>query len=157
MQFIDECDKHGGGNYTYETAANIRSARYWHSRNTNPSFTFDVPRYATAYAESTFPLGYFNDGRRIQEGKYMDCREARTFYEHGRMPDDYYRREGSFGMKEVFDTINHYKTVCPVKSDFPGVLTPPDRSLALRLAATLASAHSSRRSRRSRACSTWTA
>ncbi|KAH7104010.1 heme-thiolate peroxidase [Auriculariales sp. MPI-PUGE-AT-0066] len=114
-QFLETCDRYDGL-YNITSASEMRSQRYWHSRNTNPTFTFDVPRYVTAYAETTFPLAYFNDGRRERQGLAADCRQMRSFYEYGRMPEGFHRREGSAGMTEVANLITEFKKLNRLKA-----------------------------------------
>lgn len=60
---------------------------------TNPTFSFVAPRYFTAYAESVFPLNFFIDGRK-DDGQ-LDMETARGFFQNSRMPDGFFRANGS--------------------------------------------------------------
>jgi len=103
-QFLEACDEFDG-DYHPEAASRMRYLRYEHSKATNPNFSFTVPRYMTAYGETTFPWALMQDGRDKAAGKPHKCRWMRIFYEHSRMPDDFWRREGKFGLFDVGDTV----------------------------------------------------
>lgn len=55
--------------------------------------TFVSPRYFTAYAESVFPINFFVDGR--LNTFELDLDVARGFFQDGRMPDGFFRANGS--------------------------------------------------------------
>lgn len=61
----------------------------------NPTFDFTTPRFFTAYAESIFPYQFFVDGRSAT--KDLNLTDARGFFQDGKFPDDFHRRNGTFG------------------------------------------------------------
>lgn len=99
LQFIGISEKYGGGQYNIEAAAELRYARIQDSMARNPTFDFTVPRTATAYAESVFPFRFMVDGR--SNNGSLDLTVARSFFQEGRFPNDFYRRSGAFGTAGV--------------------------------------------------------
>ncbi|KAF9445290.1 aromatic peroxygenase precursor [Macrolepiota fuliginosa MF-IS2] len=82
-------NKYGAGKYNYTVAGELRWQRIQDSIATNPTFSFVSPRYFTAYAETTFPVNFFIDGR--QGDGQLDLDVARGFFQNMRMPDDFHR------------------------------------------------------------------
>ena len=100
---MDFSNKFGAGKYNLTVAAELRHQRIQHSIATNPNFTFIAPRYFTAFAESAFPLMFFVDGR-VGDGQVsMDV--ARSFFQDSRMPDGFFRPNGSIGSLTLNDAI----------------------------------------------------
>lgn len=109
-------------------AAELRFKRIQDSIATNPNFSFVSPRYFTAYAESTFPIAFFVDGRK-DDGQ-LDLKTARTFFQEGRFPDGFFRANGPHdgsGTSDLFAAhpvmpgenhgVNNY-TLVPTSADF---------------------------------------
>ncbi|PPR06380.1 hypothetical protein CVT26_004641 [Gymnopilus dilepis] len=92
-QFVDFSNRFGGGFYNLTVAGELRFQRVMQSIATNPTFSFVAPRYFTAYAESVFPLNFFIDGRK-DDGQ-LDMETARGFFQNSRMPDGFFRANGS--------------------------------------------------------------
>lgn len=79
----------GAGKYNYTVARELRNRRIQESIATNPNFSFVSPRYFTGFAESTFPVNFFIDGR--HENGQLDLNVARGFFQNSRMPDGFFR------------------------------------------------------------------
>ncbi|TFK34379.1 Chloroperoxidase [Crucibulum laeve] len=94
-EFVAFSNKFGGGKYNLTAAGELRWQRIQDSIATNPTFSFVSPRYFTAYAESTFPINFFVDGR--QADGQLDLTVARGFFQNSRMPDDFHRANRSMG------------------------------------------------------------
>ncbi|RXW16171.1 heme-thiolate peroxidase [Candolleomyces aberdarensis] len=88
-QFVDFSNRFGGGFYNYTVAAALRFQRIQESIATNPQFSFISPRFFTAYAESTFPVNFFVDGRSTEKKLNMD--DATLFFRDGKFPNDFHR------------------------------------------------------------------
>ncbi|KAJ2936545.1 heme-thiolate peroxidase, partial [Candolleomyces eurysporus] len=88
-QFVDFSNRFGGGFYNYTVAAELRFQRIQESIATNPQFSFVSPRFFTAYAESTFPVNFFVDGRSTE--KKLDMEAATSFIRDGKYPQDFHR------------------------------------------------------------------
>lgn len=87
------------------------------------------PRFFTAFAESTFPVEFFVDGRK-DDGQ-LDMDVARSFFQKNQYPDDFHRANGpksGNGIDQVFaahpiqpgannGTVNSY-TPDPSSADF---------------------------------------
>ncbi|KAF9526201.1 heme-thiolate peroxidase [Crepidotus variabilis] len=132
QQFVDFSNRFGGGKYNLTVAGELRYQRIQESIATNPNFTFISPRFFTAYAESTFPVNFFVDGRKngTEEAGQLDMDAARSFFETSKFPEDFFRPAGPTGPKginEVFKahpvqpgknmgTVNSY-TVDPTSAD----------------------------------------
>lgn len=80
-------------------AGELRFQRIQESIATNPQFSFISPRYFTAYAESVFPVAFFVDGRKGDGQLDMDV--ARGFFQDSRMPNDFFRANGSIGFDKL--------------------------------------------------------
>ncbi|PPQ79670.1 hypothetical protein CVT25_003244 [Psilocybe cyanescens] len=94
-QFVDFSNRFGAGNYNLTVAGELRAQRIQQSIATNPTFSFVSPRFFTAFAESTFPINFFVDGRR-NDGQ-LDMTTARGFFQNSRMPDGFFRHNGTVG------------------------------------------------------------
>lgn len=88
-------NKFGAGKYNLTVAGEHRFQRIKDSIATNPTFSFVAPRFFTAYAESVFPINFFIDGR--QDDGQLDLTVARGFFQDMRMPDDFFRANGTKG------------------------------------------------------------
>ncbi|KAJ3510931.1 heme-thiolate peroxidase [Agrocybe chaxingu] len=102
-QFVDFSNRFGGGFYNLTVAAELRFKRVQDSIATNPEFSFVSPRFFTAYGESVFPINFFIDGRR-NDGQ-LDMDTARLFFQSSRMPDDFFRPNGSRGNEGLLDVV----------------------------------------------------
>ncbi|KAF6755031.1 aromatic peroxygenase precursor [Ephemerocybe angulata] len=128
-QFVDFSKRFGGGLYNFTVAAELRHQRIKESIATNPKFDFTSPRFFTAYAESTFPVHFFVDGRNPVRALSME--NATLFFRDMRFPFDFHRAAepiGPDGIREVFapypikagkniNGINTY-TPDPTSADF---------------------------------------
>ncbi|KAH9477879.1 Aromatic peroxygenase [Psilocybe cubensis] len=103
-QFVDFSNRFGAGKFNYTVAAELRAERIKQSIATNPTFSFVSPRYYTAFAESTFPVNFFIDGRRT-DGQ-LDMTTARGFFQDSRMPDGFFRHNGSIGIDGLGQVFN---------------------------------------------------
>lgn len=98
-QLVQASIAFGGGKYNASAAAEVRFNRVQQSIATNPEFFFSIPRYATAFAEAIFPIGFFVDGRATGAAAFeLDLTVARGFFQDSRMPKDFHRRDGAFGL-----------------------------------------------------------
>ncbi|KAJ2914374.1 heme-thiolate peroxidase, partial [Candolleomyces efflorescens] len=88
-QFVAYSNRFGGGFYDYNVAAELRFQRIQESIATNPQFSFVSPRFFTAYAESTFPVNFFVDGRSAE--KKLAMQNATLFFRDGKFPADFHR------------------------------------------------------------------
>lgn len=102
-EFEKFSNQFGGGFYNLTAAAEFRWQRIQESIATNPNFSFISPRYFTAYAESTFPLVFFVDGRKSDGRLPLDV--ARGFFQESRMPDGFFRANGSVGIDLIGEAI----------------------------------------------------
>ncbi|KAF8148694.1 aromatic peroxygenase precursor [Crassisporium funariophilum] len=98
-EFVDFSNRFGGGKYNLTVAGELRFQRIKDSIATNPNFSFVSPRYFTAYAESTFPINFFIDGR--QTDGQLDLNVARNFFQNSRMPDGFFRHNGTSGAQGI--------------------------------------------------------
>ncbi|KAF9448651.1 aromatic peroxygenase precursor [Macrolepiota fuliginosa MF-IS2] len=94
-EFADFSNRFGAGKYNMTVAAELRFQRIQDSIATNPTFSFISPRYFTAYAESTFPIKFFKDGR--QTDGQLDLDVALGFFRDSKYPDDFFRPNGPQG------------------------------------------------------------
>ncbi|KZP07573.1 heme-thiolate peroxidase [Athelia psychrophila] len=97
--FLNKSAIYGGGKYNLSAAAEVRWARIQDSMARNPTFTFTTPRYFTAYAESAFPYRFFVDGRDTSAS--LNTTVARGFFQGTQFPEDFYRRNGTFGLSNI--------------------------------------------------------
>ncbi|KAF8869951.1 heme-thiolate peroxidase [Gymnopilus junonius] len=101
-EMVKFTNKFGAGKYNLTVAGEFRWQRIQDSIATNPTMSFVSPRYYTAYAESVFPLNFFIDGR--QTDGQLDMTVARGFFQNSRMPDDFFRANGTRST-EGFDDV----------------------------------------------------
>lgn len=111
-EFVEFGNKFGGGNYNIVAAAEFRWQRIQESIATNPNFSFISPRYFTAYAESTFPLFFFVDGRKGDAQLPPDV--ARSFFQNSRMPDGFFRHNGTVSLDLVGNAIGQVFEAHPI-------------------------------------------
>jgi unspecific peroxygenase len=76
----------------------LRYQRYKDSMATNPTFDYSAIRYFGAISEAIFPYIFFVDGR--VSDQRLDMNTARSFFEFGRMPRDFYRANHSLSGPE---------------------------------------------------------
>ncbi|KAF8901376.1 heme-thiolate peroxidase [Gymnopilus junonius] len=128
-ELVEFSNRFGGGKYNFTVASEFRWKRIQDSIATNPNMSFVSPRYFTAYAESTFPINFFIDGR--LNTRELDLTVARGFFQHSRMPDGFFRPNrsmGGQGMELVADPhpiqpgrnvggVNNY-VIDPTSADF---------------------------------------
>ncbi|KAL0566849.1 Aromatic peroxygenase [Marasmius crinis-equi] len=128
-EFVDFSNRYGAGKYNMTVAAELRFQRIQDSIATNPEFSFVSPRFITAYAESTFPVNFFIDGR--QTDGQLDLDDALSFFRDMRFPSGFFRGPkpiGAEGSDELAaahpvapgannGTVNSY-TPDPTSADF---------------------------------------
>ncbi|KAE9403802.1 Cloroperoxidase, partial [Gymnopus androsaceus JB14] len=92
-----------GSNGTLDipSAAVHRHNRILDSIARNPNFTFEIPRYLTAYAETTFPLAFFVTNQTSDTSLTLDLDVARSFFQTHKFPDNFFRRNGSYDFPEL--------------------------------------------------------
>ncbi|KAE9403801.1 hypothetical protein BT96DRAFT_990011 [Gymnopus androsaceus JB14] len=96
------------------SAAVHRHNRILDSIARNPNFTFVTPRYLTAYAETTFPLAFFVTSQTSDTSLTLDLDVARSFFQTHKFPDNFYRRNGSYGLAEASVIIGEVFAPFPV-------------------------------------------
>jgi len=104
-EFADFCNRFGAGKYNFTVAGELRFQRIQDSIATNPNFSFVGARYFTAYAESTFPIHFFIDGR--QKDGQLDLNAALGFFRDMQYPVGFFRAgspQGSAGLSAVAET-----------------------------------------------------
>ena len=116
---------------TVESASLQKSLRINDSIARNPTFSFDTPRYLTAYAETTFPLAFFVSNQTVDTTINATLDNARSFYELHKYPDGFYRRQGTYDFTQVgimFDKIFGMVRVMPGRNEGVGnyVVNPED-------------------------------
>jgi hypothetical protein len=116
LQFSSFSDRFGNGNYNKTVAAEYRFRRIQDSIATNPNFSFISPRYFTAFAESVFPFRFFVDGR-VQDGQ-LNLTNARGFFQNSEMPNDFFRRNGAFGLNETGPDVTDLFAVHPISPGY---------------------------------------
>ncbi|KAL0571572.1 Aromatic peroxygenase [Marasmius crinis-equi] len=88
-EFADFSNRFGAGKYNLTVAGELRFQRIQDSIATNPQFSFVSPRFFTAYAESTFPINFFIDGR--QTDGQLDLDDAISFFRDMKYPSGFFR------------------------------------------------------------------
>jgi hypothetical protein len=86
-------NKFGAGSYNFTVGGEFKFQRIQDSIATNPNFTFLGLRPFTIYAEASFPVNFFIDGR--QNDGQLNLTVARGFFQDMRMPDGFFRANGS--------------------------------------------------------------
>ncbi|EJD35888.1 heme-thiolate peroxidase [Auricularia subglabra TFB-10046 SS5] len=121
-QIIKDAMKYGGGRYNMTAAGEVRWRRIQDSIARNPNFFFSNPRFNTAYAEAIFPIAYFIDGRvkgdADREATGLDLEVMRGFFRDHRMPKDFHRREGAFGLGDVGNASDVLLDMHPIEPGF---------------------------------------
>jgi len=133
--FVSASKSHGNGSYNIAAAAEVRWLRIQDSMARNPAFEFTLPRYFTAYAESTFPYQMMVDGRNGNSGQ-LNLDVAYRFFEGAQFPVDFHRRDGPFDFPTLIPEVITLLDAHPVK---PGhnagagnyVLNPDDPGATL--------------------------
>lgn len=97
-------NEYGGGKYNMSAAVQVRKLRIQQSLETNPQFSFDFPRFGTAFSESAFLFRFFVDGRDTSAA--LNLTVARGFFDTMQMPEDFHRRNGSFDLPDLIKDIN---------------------------------------------------
>ncbi|KZV94047.1 Cloroperoxidase [Exidia glandulosa HHB12029] len=115
QQIVDAANLVGGGKYTVNVAAEVRFRRVQDSIATNPQFDFGNPRFATAFAETVFPLAFFIDGR--STAQELDLDVMRSFFQDSRMPVGFHRRDGPLDLSTLGQQI---QVVMSAHQFFPG-------------------------------------
>ncbi|KZW03092.1 Cloroperoxidase [Exidia glandulosa HHB12029] len=92
-QLVQISKEVGGGKYNITAATEMRFQRFQDSVARNPTFNFANPRFATAFAETAFPLAFFIDGR--DKSLALDLDVMRGFFKDSSMPPDFHRRDGA--------------------------------------------------------------
>ncbi|PPQ99166.1 hypothetical protein CVT24_009257 [Panaeolus cyanescens] len=129
QEMVEVSNQFGAGKYNYTVAGELRHRRIQDSIATNPNFSFVSPRYFTGFAESTFPVNFFIDGR--HEDGQLSLDVARGFFQNSRMPDGFFRASSPRsveGIDIVFSShpiepgrnvggVNNY-VVDPTSADF---------------------------------------
>lgn len=97
----------------------------------NPTFSFDTPRYLTAYAETTFPLAFFVSNQTANTTVGVTIDNARSFFEYHQYPDGFWRRQTPYDFAQVsimFDKVLSFVRVPPGYNEGVGnyVVNPED-------------------------------
>ncbi|KAF9443871.1 Cloroperoxidase [Macrolepiota fuliginosa MF-IS2] len=108
MSFMD---KYGNGRYNLTVASEIRWQRIQDSMSTNPTFGLIMPRFFTAYAETTFPINFFVDGR-MTGTRSLSKEDAQYFFQRGQFPDGWHRH-GVPSSTEGMDTVVNAHPIRP--------------------------------------------
>lgn len=104
LQFTDFCTRYGGGKYNLTVAAELRYHRIQDSIATNPNFSLISPRYIGVYIDSVSPINFFIDGRK-NDGQ-LDLDVARGFFQFSRMPDEFFRANGSKSIEGIIEVAS---------------------------------------------------
>ncbi|KAG8213291.1 heme-thiolate peroxidase [Butyriboletus roseoflavus] len=96
----------GGGMITVESASLQKYLRINDSIARNPTFSFDTPRYLTAYAETTFPLAFFVSNQTANTTINATLSDARSFFELHQYPEGFYRRQAPYNFPQVTTMFN---------------------------------------------------
>ncbi|KZV84535.1 Cloroperoxidase [Exidia glandulosa HHB12029] len=115
QQFLATGDRVGNGTINFAAASQHRFDRIMQSRNTNPDFFFDMPRFPVSYAEAAFTVGMFVDGRG-GNNQTLDYVSARKFFQENHMPTGFHRRDGAFTMDLVGDVVGRMMAEHPVSA-----------------------------------------
>ena len=86
---------------TVESASLQKAQRINDSIARNPTFSFDTPRFLTAYAETTFPLAFFVSNQTANTTLNVTLDNARSFFQDHKYPDGFYRRQGTYDFDQV--------------------------------------------------------
>ncbi|KAF5336406.1 hypothetical protein D9611_006738 [Ephemerocybe angulata] len=103
-QFKDFSNRFGGGFYNLTVAQELRHQRIQESIATNPTFDFTSPRFFTAFAESSFPIEFFVDGRNPVRALSMD--NATLFFRDSKFPVDFFRAAAPTGGTLAVEIFN---------------------------------------------------
>ncbi|KAF8554620.1 heme-thiolate peroxidase [Imleria badia] len=130
-QLVNAANLVGGGFITIESASLQKAQRINDSIAHNPTFSFDTPRYLTAYAETTFPLAFFVSNQTANTTLNTSLDNARSFFQTHKYPDGFYRRQAPYDFPEVstmFGKIFDLVGVLPGRNEGVGnfVVNPED-------------------------------
>ncbi|KAG9314996.1 heme-thiolate peroxidase [Chiua virens] len=130
-KLVDAANLVGDGYITVDSAALQKYQRINNSMETNPTFSFDTPRFLTAYAEASFPLAFFVSKQTVNTTVNVTLENARSFFQDHKYPDGFYRRQAPYDFNEVsvmFDTIFNLIGVLPGHNEGVGnyVRNPDD-------------------------------
>ena len=92
----------GDGFITIESASLQKALRINDSIARNPNFSFDLPRYLTAYAETIFPLAFFVSNQTANTTLNATLDNARSFFDVHQYPEGFYRRQTPYDFDQVF-------------------------------------------------------
>jgi unspecific peroxygenase len=112
LQFVAASNTYGGGMYNSSAAAELRWNRIQDSMARNPTFVFTTPRYFTAFGEAAFPYRFFVGGRK--QSTQLDPAVAHIFFQDGRFPKNFYRRNGTYGFPEISADVSEIFAVHPI-------------------------------------------
>jgi len=109
--FVRASSKSPDGKYDPQVAIDLRNERFKDSIATNPTFNFQNARYFGAFSEAVFPYAFFVDGRFTPERLDMDA--ARSFFQFGKLPDDFHRPSRPLSAPEHNKQIVDFMKACP--------------------------------------------
>jgi len=111
-------NSHGNGRYNIHSAAEFRWKRIAHSINHNPTFDFGNPRFATAYAESTFPLMFFSNASDPDWEVGTSADNIRSFFLDHKFPEGFHRRGSPFAVDgDILDALTAPHPMAPGVND----------------------------------------
>jgi len=117
-------NEYGNGRYNIHAAAEFRWKRIAHSIAHNPTFDFGNPRFATAYAESTFPLMFFSNVSDPDWETGTSEANIRSFFLDHKFPEGFHRRGSPFAVGgEITDALMAPHPVVPSANDGVNVNT----------------------------------
>jgi len=91
----------GNGLLTVESSSLQKALRINDSIARNPTFSFDTPRFITAYAETTFLLAFFVSNQTANTTLNVTLDNARSFFQTHQYPEGFYRRQAPYDFDEV--------------------------------------------------------
>ncbi|KAF7773206.1 hypothetical protein Agabi119p4_5373 [Agaricus bisporus var. burnettii] len=124
--FVDFSNRFGAGKYNLTVATELRIQRIQDSIATNPQFSFVSPRFITAYAESTFPINFFIDGRQ-QDGQ-LDLDAAISFFRDMRYPSGFFRAPKPMGVEGIETIIAAHPIAAGANNGAVNTYTPDPHS-----------------------------
>ncbi|KAN0097127.1 heme-thiolate peroxidase [Tylopilus felleus] len=91
----------GGGAVTIEAGVLDRRLRVEDSIARNPQFSYVSPRFVGATAETGFAIAMFTHNQTADTTTPLDLDAARSFFQHHRFPDGFYRRQDPYEFPKV--------------------------------------------------------
>ncbi|KAH7102134.1 hypothetical protein BKA62DRAFT_671554 [Auriculariales sp. MPI-PUGE-AT-0066] len=117
-QLIDTMDTFGAGNYNLTAAAEFRWIRIQDSIARNPTFDFGNPRFATAYAESSFPLAFFSNLSEPDVALGTSVANIRSFFLEHKYPENFHRRGTPFDAGgDIISDLQNAHPIAPGRND----------------------------------------